>query len=64
MGDVLQQQARVDFTILFLSTTPSFAAENTGESLTEHIFTLVLRALSLVMRRNNDPEFREGLSAA
>ena len=29
----------------------------------EHIFALVLRAL-LVVQRNNDPELREGLSAA
>ena len=35
--------------------------EKFGESLTEHIFTLVLRAILLVKRRNNDPELREGL---
>ena len=38
--------------------------EKTGESLTEHIFTLVLRALLLVMQPNSDHELRDGLSAA
>ena len=41
-----------------LPNTVTDTCEKIGESLMEHIFTLVLRALLLVMQRNNDPELR------
>ena len=47
-----------------LPNTVTDTGEKTGESLTEHFYKLVVRALLLVMKRNNDPELREGLSAA